>query len=293
MKKIILLFSMMLLNCATAFAVDKKIVDHLQNVSVTVETEKGSGSGVIKVRKRGEENIAFIFTAAHVIESLRKTKEVVDGRNGTKRIVIEFEDAKIIQVLVENGRTIGKVELYAKVLKYNAEEDLAVLMVRKKNFSDKSVEFYLDSDIPSIGSPVVHIGSFLGEKLGSASLSTGVISQLGRLIKGKVFDQTSAAAFPGSSGGGVYMESNGKLIGLLLRGADPTFNFICPVRRLVTWTKSTNIEWLTNDAIALPSEEALNKVVVEDHGKISLSILNFMQESTQVQSRFWKRPETK
>lgn len=292
MKKLTF-FLVLVFACSPAFAIDKKIVDRLQNTSVTVDCNKASGSGVVRVRKRGEERVTFVLTAAHVVESLRKTKEVVDGRTGTKRTIIEFEDAKIIQVLVEDGRTIGKLELYARVLKYDAEEDLAVLIVRKKNFADESVTFYTDKDIPSIGTTVAHVGSFLGEKLGSASLSTGVISQLGRIHKGKIFDQTSAAAFKGSSGGGVYMESDGKLIGLLLRGVDPTFNFICPIRRIVAWTKTAKIEWLTNDAVPLPSADVLDKMVVEDKGKVTFVLPfpfpDFEAKMDTIPTRIWKQ----
>lgn len=255
----------------SASAVDKKVVDKLQAISVTVETSHGSGSGVIKVKKRGEDNINFVFTAAHVVDSLRSTKDIIDGKTGTKRTVVSFKDAKVVQVTVEDGRTIGKVELFAQVFKYSQEEDLAILKIRKKNFSTESVEFYLDKDIPGIGTPLVHVGSFLGEKHGSNSLSVGVISQLGRLIEDdeastKVFDQTTVTAFPGSSGGGVYLESNGKLMGFLLRGTSETFNFVCPVRRVIDWTKQAGIEWIVRDDLPLPSEAVLNKIPVEDNG---------------------------
>jgi S1-C subfamily serine protease len=255
----------------SASAVDKKIVDKLQAISVTVETTKGSGSGVIKVKKRGDDSINFVFTAAHVVSSLRSTKDIIDGKTGTKRTVVSFKDAKVVQVTVEDGRTIGKVELFAQVFKYSQEEDLAILKIRKKNFSTESVEFYLDKDIPAIGTELVHVGSFLGEKAGSNSLSVGVVSQLGRLIEDeeestKIFDQTTVTAFPGSSGGGVFLKSDGKLIGFLLRGTSETFNFISPVRRVLAWAKQSGLEWLVRDDLPLPSEAVLSKIPVEDNG---------------------------
>ena len=62
------------------------------------------------------------------------------------------------------------------------------------------------------------------------------MSQVGRVLDlgsggGTVFDQTTVTAFPGSSGGGVFL-TDGKYVGMLVRGAGETFNLIVPVRRM-------------------------------------------------------------
>jgi hypothetical protein len=56
------------------------------------------------------------------------------------------------------------------------------------------------------------------------------------------------------------------LVGLVLRGAGETFNLIAPVRRIKDWGKNAKIEWALDDKIALPSEEELKKLPVEDIG---------------------------
>ena len=50
----------------------------------------------------------------------------------------------------------------------------------------------------------------------------------------KVFDQVTAVAFPGSSGGGMFLKDNGEYIGMLTQGVMKLqgFNFIVPVRRI-------------------------------------------------------------
>ena len=67
-------------------------------------------------------------------------------------------------------------------------------------------------------------------------MTSGIISQVGR-IHGKVeFDQTTVTAFPGSSGGGVYLQ-DGRYVGMIVRGAGEGFNLMVPVRRMVRWAE--------------------------------------------------------
>lgn len=268
MKKF-LLAVMIFTTTGVVFAGDvtKETVNHLQTVSVTVETSRGSGSGIVKVRKFGDTNIAFVWTAAHVVDGLRHVKTVVDTKTGSPRLIVEFDDARVVKTLIEDGRTIGRVEVDAKVIRFNAEEDLAVLQVRQKNFSTDSVKFYLDAVAPGIGTKVVHVGSLLGEG-GSNSMTTGIVSQQGRLIQSKVFDQITAPAFPGSSGGGVFLE-DGRMIGQVLRGSGESFIFICPVRRTVEWAKEAKIGWAVDDTVAVPTLAELKKLPVEDNGVYS------------------------
>lgn len=252
-----------------ACASDPKVVQHLQAISCTISAEAGfgtaQGSGVIKTRVRGGEIINFVWTAGHVVEGLRKTKVIVD-KSGVSRTLVEFNDAKIIKTLVEDGRSVGKLEIFAQVIRYSQEQDLAVLRVRQKNFLRDGVDFCLDPKAPAIGTDLLHVGSLLGE-MGSNSLTKGTLSQQGRLVDQQVFDQTTCAAFPGSSGGGVYLE-DGRLIGQVLRGAGETFNLIAPARRIVEWARSASIAWAVDDAVPVPPDAELKSLPVEDAGTL-------------------------
>ncbi len=243
---------------------DSKVVEHLEAVSVTISSGNAQGSGVVKTRTRGNETLNLVWTAGHVVEGLRRTREVV--QNGVTKTVVFFDDAKIIKTLVEDGRNVGKLEIFASVIRYNKDEDVALLRVRQKNFLKDGVQFYLEEKIPAIGVPLCHVGSLLGE-LGSNSYTTGVLSQQGRLIDGKIFDQTTVTAFPGSSGGGVYLE-DGRMVGQILRGAGEQFNLIIPIRRIVSWAKAAKVEWAVNDSVPVPNEEILKKLPVEDTGVV-------------------------
>ena len=252
----------------------KATADYLQDVSVTIVSQglfsRGEGSGVIFSRKDKDGNtVNFIWTAAHVIDNLRSERKVIV--DGAPRTVVTFKDAKIVKVVRQNGRSVGQLELDAEVLKYSDSEDghdLALLRVRKLNFVDDSVKFYLDKEIPKLGTDLWHVGSLLGQ-LGSNSMTDGIYSQTGRLIKSlnkHVFDQTTVAAFPGSSGGGVFLKSDARYVGMLVRGAGETFNLIVPVRRMVEWSAKNDIMWALDPKVKMPSRDVLDKMTIEDVG---------------------------
>lgn len=246
------------------------VAQHLQDVSVTIRSGVGyssaEGSGVITTRMINGKKINFVWTAAHVIDNLRRVETVVTP-DGSERKIISFDDCSLVKELIEDGRRVGEMKMDAVVIRYSAKEDLALLRIRKEDFIDASVKFYLDPNIPKIGTNLFHVGSLLGQA-GSNSMTSGIVSQIGRVYPGigkEVFDQTTVAAFPGSSGGGIYLE-DGRYIGMLVRGAGETFNLIVPVRRIIKWAKSANIEWAIDVAIDPPTMKELEDIPVEDIG---------------------------
>jgi hypothetical protein len=191
----------------------KGVPAHLQRVSATVKTGDGQGSAVLFVREIDGKPVTFAWTAGHCVEGLRKTREIIDAKGG-KRQVVEYPDVQIVQELIENGRCVGEVKFDAQVVKVsdsNDGEDLALLRVHKTGFAAESARFYLDGQIPEVGSDLFHCGSMLGQ-MGSNSITTGVLSQIGRMLGKKELDQVSAPARPGSSGGGVYLR-DGRCVG--------------------------------------------------------------------------------
>ena len=268
MNKLLLALTLVVTLAVPTFAND--MVKKAQEISVTVTTKHGSGSGVIITRKVGNENVSFILTADHVTRSLRHTKEVVDGKTGTKREVVGYDDAQIVQTINENGRLVASYTLYASVVRCSQEEDLSVLMVRKRDFSKASTVFYLDENLPELGTDVWNVGSALGLE-GSGTVSKGVYSHHGRLLRNqddqdeKVYDQVSVPAFPGCSGSGVFL-NDGRLIGTLTNGSGETFIYIVPARRIVEWAKNSNMEWLVNEKTAVPSLKEIKQIVIEDNG---------------------------
>ena len=249
----------------------KNTAEHLQNVSVTIRAEgdfsSGEGSGVIFTRKDEDGNLVnLVWTAAHVIDNLRTERKVLV--NGSPKTLVEFKDPVVIKEIRQGGRTVGRLQMDAEVLKYSESEkghDLALLRVRKLNFVTDSVVFYLDKKIPPLGEDLLHVGSLLGQ-MGANSMTDGIYSQHGRLIKSlnkHVFDQTTVTAFPGSSGGGVYLKKDARYVGMLVRGAGEGFNLIVPVRRMVDYCEKHKIMWALDKSVAMPTEDELNKLPIE------------------------------
>jgi hypothetical protein len=277
MKVFASLFFGLALAVSTVNGAEKKssTADHLQNVSVTIRSEgewsAGEGSGVIFTRKDAKGNqVNFVWTAGHVIDNLRKTRKTVV--NGTPKTIVEFKDPMVVKEIRQNGRTVGRLQMDAEVLKYSDADnghDLALLRVRKLNFVTDTVTFYLDKKIPPLGEDLLHVGSLLGQ-MGANSMTDGIYSQHGRLIKSlnkHVFDQTTCTAFPGSSGGGVYLKKDARYVGMLVRGAGEGFNLIVPVRRMVDYCEKHKIMWALDKSVAMPTEDELKKLPIEHEPK--------------------------
>ena len=216
----------------------------LQAVSVKVDLGYGCGTGVLVTRQIGPVTRTFVWTAGHVVMSLRND-------DGT------FRNVKITQEQRVNGKYQKTISTDAKVIAYSdpeAGDDLALLEILKDNFAplDVSADFVLGDAAPAIGTELVHVGCTLGLY---DSTSRGIISQTDRNIleTGKMFDQTSCMGYPGSSGGGVYLARGGKCVGLLVRGAGAGLNFIVPSRRMLVWAKKMNVEWALNRDCAVPT----------------------------------------
>ena len=251
------------------------IADHLQNVSVTIRSEgpwsTGEGSGVIFTRRDSKGNsVNFVWTAAHVVDNLRLTKRVLV--DGTYKTIVHFKDAVVVKEIRQNGRTVGRLQMDAEVLKYSESEDgqdLALLRVRKLNFVTDSVVFYLKKDIPSLGTDLLHVGSLLGQ-FGANSMTSGIMSQHGRILKDlnkRIFDQTTCTAFPGSSGGGVYLKNDARYVGMLVRGAGEGFNLIVPVRRMAEYCQENKMMWALDKNVPMPTEAELKRMPIENAPK--------------------------
>lgn len=237
----------------------------LQEISVTIKSDNSEGSGVIKTRVlKDGKNTNFVWTAAHVVEGLRTVAEVVDPKTGTKRQDVVFKDCAVVKELVEEGRRVGELKMDATVIKISVKEDLALLRIRKIDFIKASVNFYTDDKIPEIGTELYHVGSLLGQ-MGSNSMTSGIVSQIGRTLERYEFDQSTCTAFPGSSGGGVYLK-DGRYIGMLVRGSGEGFNLFVPARRMIKWAKTAHIAWAIDDKVEMPTDDELKNMSVEDVG---------------------------
>lgn len=232
------------------------------------------GSGTIFLSLVDGKQAAFILTAHHVVEDLREVKSVII--DGVTKKVVRYKDAQIIQEQVENGRAIGEIKYDAKILSVDPRRDIAILRVRKGDFSDAGATFYL-GPIPLVGTEVLHCGSPGGKDLGgTSSLTAGIISRVGVRIGGfgggselGIFDQVDAAAMGGSSGGMVCLKSDGRLIGIVTLGLQSghSFHWLVPARAILDWSDEAEIRWLFDPALDRPTEKDIEIIPLEIHVK--------------------------
>jgi len=162
----------------------------------------------------------------------------------------------------------------ARVIKYSDAddgEDLALLMVGARDYGKASAKFLINqkNDIVPIGTNLYHVGSLLGQ-FGSNSMTSGIVSQVGRVRNKVIYDQTTVTAFPGSSGGGVYLR-DGTYVGMIVRGAGEGFNLMVPIRRMVKWATKHDILWAIDPSKKVPSVEDINKLPIESISRTSTS----------------------
>lgn len=249
----------------------------LQAVSVNVlapgKFSGGSqGSGTIFLTNVEGKQAAFIITAHHVVVGLREVTSVI-GPDGDTKKAIRYRDAQITQEQVEAGRTVGEVKYDAKVINVDPKRDVALLRVRKGDFTNSGATFHLGTQIPSAGTEIYHCGAPGGKETGgTCSLTSGIISRIGVRIPGfgggsehGIFDQTDAAALGGSSGGMVALKSNGQWIGMITLGlqSGDSFHWIVPARSVSVWANEVKVAWLLDSSLDRPTEDDIKSIVLE------------------------------
>lgn len=270
MKKVIMFSSIFVVSFLITYFViclknnkteKRNIINDISSSSVLIYSDGGFGSGV--VFKNGEDT--FVWTDAHVVAGAQEVFISVDLLTGVPKIYVTYKDVFVVQEMYEQGRKVGETRHIAKIIRYSQTHDIALLQIYKKNAFASSVEFISNNEIPNIGDKLWHVGSMTGPK-GANSLSEGIFSKAGRLRKyfvsdelvGIIYDQCSLSAHRGSSGGGVFRQSDGKCIGIVTEflGKDTYGEFcITPARRLREFAKYASCEWAMNHIIKVPQTD--------------------------------------
>lgn len=197
-----------------------------QTQTVLVKSETGTGSGFVIERKSVEDNQPrlFIWTAAHVVD--------------------DVDEVEVHRILHYNGHRAGEMVFKARVL-LRLPTDAALLFLNAPPGVFTPVEFS-DGAPPRVGTPIFHVGNFLG-LLFEGSVSHGYSSQVG-LTAGpwSAVDEADLSAAPGASGGPVYLDATGQVLGILVGGPDSaTKRIVCyvPVRVFERGAKEKQFGW--------------------------------------------------
>lgn len=192
---------------------------------------KMSGSGVILEKTK---DYLYMITNHHVID-------------GARDLSVTFSDDKTYA---------------AEVVKYDENNDIAIIRVRIKDLSESTLSEIKpikigDSNSLEIGESVVAIGNALGY---GQSVTTGVVSAVNRnfapkeSLDTKTYIQTDAAINPGNSGGAL-LNMKGELVGIntakIASSSIEGMGYAIPMARVLELIKGANIDEFQENALNL------------------------------------------
>lgn len=244
----------MLLVAIVVFSLTVFLGDKYLNLSPTIEhnlpccvrviTKDSSGSGVVYIN--GDKQ--FVWTCAHVVSSHVQNSVAIDLCSKTFTVHRGTEDVLVeSKIFSKKDEDIGNVKIWAKIIRFSAAEDLAVLEMYSNNMFTRSVKFPADPEYTlKPGFKVYHIGSMNG-KYGYNSIAEGVSGLNGiRLGDHLVYDRFSTPVQPGSSGGAMFDRESGRCIGIVSQSLDKTSCnqcFTVPWSRMVAFAQKLHCTW--------------------------------------------------
>lgn len=227
----LLLLGLLTLLSLPAFGRERRqqsVAEKIAELSVTVQAGDSAGSGVLVPGLAGD---SYVLTVAHVVLRLRSEK---DGQES-------FGPAKVVQVVMDLGDEVARHEVQADVVSYDATADLSLLKLKRPLV--RAAVFWREKTPPRLGDKLYSCGSFLGQHF-EHSLSAGVLSRHSRQFQGRVYDQTDCTTFPGSSGSGVFLQKDGRLVGIVYGGAGEGCTLFIAARTIAVWAKDRKCEFI-------------------------------------------------
>ncbi len=179
------------------------VIRHERDVTVTILTSKGSGTGFVIHR----DCDVYVVTAQHVV-----------GQEA---------EVRVMDVPFDNSRE--QVVFDAEVTKTSVLYDLALLKLAPEAIPHFRESATLNLEPLVVGQRISHVGSVLGPS-NAESYSEGVVSfadRLNPINKQSRMDQVTCVIYPGSSGGPVFDEY-GRVVGVALLSAAPQLSLTCP-----------------------------------------------------------------
>ncbi len=237
--------------------------------AVRIKTQKAGGSGTVifsKENKSGEYD-TFILTNHHVIDDAITTKEDWDSllKRKMKKEFLEYVSIELFDYV--NVSTVNSANTHrGEIIAYDQYHDLGVLklispkkspfvaqLIKKETIKD----IYIDTPIACIGCSLLH----------DPVVSHGKVTYLQEVIDNRMYLMSSANSIFGNSGGSLYLEDTGELIGVPSRitaiqlgyGVDilTWMSFSCHPKRLYEFFEEQELKFLYDSSDTY--EEALKR----------------------------------
>ncbi len=263
---IILAVSAAIVLSAAPPVVDQTLYEKLDCLSFSIHAGDNVGSGVMVTRKRGKDNVHFVWTAAHVLAPAQVVRKVIDFKKGVYKYELFYKDVMVVQEKYEDGRAVSRTGYMGRIVRYSDAtygKDLALIQLYKKNITTDSVVFY-KGDLLKIGVSITNIGTVLGRA--NNTFSEGIIARVGKVnSKRQIQDQASLFADFGSSGSGIFHKRSGNCLGILQDKLDGTSGIIwyIPSREIKKWAQKTDCLWAYDNS-KLPSDKEILSREIND-----------------------------
>lgn len=227
-------------------------------------------------------NHTFIWTCHHVVENSIRLKVIYDTKLKKYRTDIVKYPIKISCKLFDGeGHEAGQILLWAKIIRFSAADDLALLEV-PHGFLTNSIAFPpVRNYTPLVGSKIFHVGNFGGPD-GERSVSEGIYGQCGLDLDndGHSFDRVGLNFEPGSSGGGVFESGTGNCLGILARrinAHNTNQAYIIPARMVNEFACRLDCEWALYNSVEVPDDYL--DVLSDDTIDLPQALINMLQKA--------------
>jgi len=238
-RSITVILSLIILIVQSIDCFANNIAEQCQNNTVVIPNGYGHVSGVLFTRTNIDDvNVTFIWSVGHVANMVMKP-------NGS------FHELTIIQ-----GDKYAKA-IVLRASDFEIEHDIALLMVINSNDFHGDAKFYRAFNHVTVGHKIVHVGTPLN-RIHECSVFNGIISYVNReyniqpVLASRFVDQVNMTCLPGSSGGGIFDDETGGILGLVSLGSAETIGFITPTRYIYEWAKSHDCLWAFDREVPLP-----------------------------------------
>lgn len=193
-------------------------------------------SGTMFTRKIDNQDVTFILTCGHGIQS--------------------FSNIKCYRKIFKDGLHEKTYEYECKPIYHSYKYDIAVYMLNSSISSDVKV---LKENLVQIGEPILNVGAFSSYQT-SDCVTQGIVSRTDvyyELAPKNKFDVSNCDVSGGFSGGGVYRKSDGAYIGFNALKIANTALAYKPIRDIKSQLKSEKLDWVINKKLKSPSMKEL------------------------------------
>ena len=223
--------------------------------NVEVHADKSVGSGVVYLN----QDKAFVWTCAHVVANNINTVVCIDFH---KNKLTGTQTKKPLNILVKlfnnDFEEYGEVKVWAKIVRYSYNDDIALLELSRNHVFHKGVDFPKCPNYKVYpGTKIFHIGSMSGE-IGHKSMVEGIHGMSGlKLEDHKKYDRLGMNIQSGSSGGGVFEVNTGLCIGIVARSQDEVSKnqaYMIGWTRMVEFAKRLDCMWALDHRRSVPED---------------------------------------